>query len=147
MKWGQEEISSHEISNNVLDLTIDTLEEGTTYYIALYALTSFGLTRSEVTSFMTLGTHNIGLNDIKDKDSFISIYPNPSSDIINIKINNLNKDQSQLLIVSDIKGRVIDKKQIHTASTTYDISKYAKGVYTITLISDGVKHTKKLIVK
>lgn len=147
MKWGQEEISSHEISNNVLDLTIDTLEEGTTYYIALYALTSFGLTRSEVTSFMTLGTHNIGLNDIKDKDSFISIYPNPSSDIINIKINNLNNDHSQLLIVSDIKGRVIDKKQIHTASTTYDISKYAKGVYTITLISDGVKHTKKLIVK
>lgn len=147
MKWGQEEVSSFEISNNVLDITIDTLEEGTTYYIALYALTSYGLNRSEVASFMTLGTHNIGLNDIENKDTFISIYPNPSSDIINITTNNLNNDKSQVMIVSDIKGRVIDKKQILTSSITYDISKFSKGVYTITLISDDVKHTRKLIVK
>ncbi|MFA6805885.1 MAG: T9SS type A sorting domain-containing protein [Bacteroidales bacterium] len=146
-KWGQDEFVSHTLTNNLLDIIIDTLEEGTTYYVALYALTSYGIIKNETTSFVTLGTHNIGLNNIENQDSFISIYPNPSSDIINIKINNLNTNGNTFIIISDIKGRIIDKKQIYTTSITYDISEFSKGIYTISLISNDGKHTRKLIVK
>ncbi|MDD2191933.1 MAG: T9SS type A sorting domain-containing protein [Bacteroidales bacterium] len=146
-KWGQEEFLSHSISNNVLDLRIDTLEEGTTYYVEMYALTKYGVIKSETSSFMTLGTHSIGLNEIEKEDSFISIYPNPSSDIINIKLNNINNNDNLFFIISDIKGRVIDKRQIYTSSITYDISDFSKGIYTITIISNDIKQTKKLIIK
>lgn len=146
-RWGQEDYISHPISNNVLDITIDTLEEGTTYYVEIFAFTSSGINRSATNSFRTLGTHNIGFIENESDDRIFSIFPNPSNSIINIRIKEFNKKDSIMLMISDIKGKIIDQKQIYASTTTYDVSEFAKGIYTITLISNNAKHTKKLIVK
>jgi hypothetical protein len=51
------------------------------------------------------------------------------------------------MIISDIQGRKLCEEQLKNASTTYNVCSLAKGVYTITFLSDSIKQTRKLIVK
>ena len=69
----------------------------------------------------------------------IFIYPNPTSDIVNIEGN-----YSQLkVVVYDILGKQVMNKSI---TNSIDISQLEKGVYILKL-SDGVKLTTKRIIK
>ena len=69
----------------------------------------------------------------------ISIYPNPTSDIVYIDGN-----YSQLkVVVYDILGKASNEKSI---TNSIDISQLEKGVYILQL-SDGVKLTTQRIIK
>ena len=69
----------------------------------------------------------------------ISIYPNPTSDIVYIEGN-----YSQLkVVVYDILGKQVMNKSI---TNSIDISQLEKGVYILQL-SDGVKLTTQRIIK
>lgn len=147
-KWGEENFTSYNLNNNNnLNITIDTLLEGTTYYVALLALTINGVEMGEISTIKTLGTHNIGLNDIDKNNINISLFPNPANDIITIDFDGSSEYGKINMIISDIQGRNIETKQITNNQTTYNISHLAKGVYTITFTSDIIKQTRKLIVK
>jgi len=69
----------------------------------------------------------------------VSIYPNPTSDIVNIEGN-----YSQLkVVVYDILGKQVIKESI---TNSIDISQLEKGVYILQL-SDGAKLTTQRIIK
>lgn len=82
----------------------------------------------------------LGVNEIRNAKN-ISIYPNPTSDKINIETDFDHFDVS----VYDVLGKLVFEKKINTSDTNFNIDEFAKGVYTIKLQSDGVSIIKKVI--
>ena len=71
----------------------------------------------------------------------ISVYPNPSKEIINININTINIDE---VIVLNSKGSEVIRKK--TDYNKIDISKLTSGIYFLRIKSKkGVFTTKKII--
>lgn len=80
------------------------------------------ITNDAVTTFETiLGSETF----IKDKS--ITIYPNPSKDIVNI----ITKEDIQGIEVYDIQGRLLQTLQIKTSSAQIDLSGRQSGIYLI----------------
>ena len=69
----------------------------------------------------------------------IRIYPNPTSDIININCS----DKMLSLALYDASGRLLQNKAIDGFDTKIDISEYAKGIYILKIRkSSGIKNEK-----
>ena len=85
----------------------------------------------------TLSTEEFSTSDIL-------IYPNPSNDIFNIKLQNVSEfDYS----VTDITGKVI-MKELNISNTNFrlDMSALSTGMYFLKIDSEGRSMTKKLIL-
>jgi hypothetical protein len=88
-------------------------------------------------------TSTISVNEISEI-STISLYPNPTNDMVNLKVNSKNKNWTLQLM--DQTGRIIlsGKVQDKAAFSTKEIS---SGVYFIRMTSDTNEiHTMKLMV-
>lgn len=83
----------------------------------------------------------LGLDESK---YFISVYPNPAAEILNIQSAvNLSK-----LTLVDPSGAVVYSTEAYTANEMIqiDLSEYASGIYILTAISfDGLTHITKVI--
>jgi hypothetical protein len=86
----------------------------------------------------------LAVNDF-DKDAF-SIYPNPSSDIFNIRRINGNGEEMSLEVY-DIAGKLI-RKHTKITDSNYQLSMVgiAKGVYFMRISIDNKQLVKKLIL-
>lgn len=69
---------------------------------------------------------------INQSNSFI--YPNPCSNIINIKTNEGYKNS--IITISDITGRQITTKLIENTNTKLDISMFERGIYFYSILSN-----------
>jgi photosystem II stability/assembly factor-like uncharacterized protein len=82
-------------------------------------------------------------SEFESNTGIISIYPNPSTDIITVNIT-----QPELIdtkaVLTDITGKQIKEIQINQPITLIDFTNYAKGIYFLKF-SNNV--TKKIIVK
>jgi hypothetical protein len=60
----------------------------------------------------------------------ISVYPNPSNDVLMVQVNSLLTEDLEISLV-DINGKLIDKKVIFQGSTIayFDVSTLYKGIY------------------
>ncbi|MCD4772082.1 MAG: T9SS type A sorting domain-containing protein [Bacteroidales bacterium] len=79
----------------------------------------------------------------------MNIYPNPSSDFINIELK--NTDSKQLSIsISDMSGRIVFQENVKTISSNYskkiDVSAFAKGNYLLNIKSGNKRNTEKFVV-
>jgi len=72
---------------------------------------------------------NAGLNDMENLA--ISVYPNPSNNVINVKGSDLNKFDNVNL--KDQLGRTIGSWNINGTNASLDISKYETGNYFVVL--------------
>jgi hypothetical protein len=74
----------------------------------------------------------------------IEIYPNPASDILNIR----SEENIDKLIFSDLSGRKILDQQVNAKSLKLDISRCKKGCYLLTIRNEGSSQffTQKLMV-
>ena len=104
---------------------------------------SFGSTDDEGNtsncSFELTVVPELGIEDTPFSKGII-LYPNPSSDKINIVSKNQNITS---ISVVDITGKVlINLKNIDSLQTTIDISSFSKGIYFINL---NEKASKKII--
>ena len=83
----------------------------------------------------------------KDKDeTAFAIYPNPSKGIFNIRVMNA-PDKKFEVEVMDVVGNVVKQFAFSSTQTSFDLSKFAKGVYTVKISSDKKTEFKKLIVQ
>lgn len=144
-KWGDELFTSYPFEGSSFNITLDTLLEGTTYYVGIYALNSQGVIVSQIGQFRTLGLHNVSLSEVDNEKINISIYPNPAVNDVIITIGN-NSDKINM-IVSDVLGRVFDTKLLTKNTLIYNVNKLSRGIYTLTFVGENIKQTKKLIVK
>ena len=76
-------------------------------------------------------------------ESNFSIYPNPATNLINISAN----ESIDLIDIYDIKGSLIFTKSYQKKSTSIDVSDFAKGVYTIKIVSMKNSIVQQLIIE
>lgn len=85
---------------------------------------------------------------IKDFDMLnqIQLYPNPSENVLNISIPELQALDS--LLIYNAIGQLIENKDIvNSSNLSIDISNYSKGVYFIKIIKDNTSKTIRFIKK
>lgn len=90
----------------------------------------------------TTDIKNDSLNDL-----MVTIFPNPTSDQLNIKINgagSLNNNKTNIYLY-DFSGRLLFKKEEVTELTNIDVSGYAAGTYVLHLSSGSTIRDWKII--
>ena len=78
----------------------------------------------------------------------ISVYPNPSSGIFTLELNNIIEKNTILTIVNSV-GKVILSEKLEIGERTKDInlSEFSKGIYFLEIETENRIINKKLIVK
>ena len=77
--------------------------------------------------------------------------PNPASNVTTFNFD-LSQSRSVQFEIRDLSGRVITRLEKGTLgagahTVTYDVSTLSSGLYTYTLIADGVSITKKMVIR
>ncbi|WP_264548163.1 T9SS type A sorting domain-containing protein [Flavobacterium sp. N2820] len=93
------------------------------------------LTNDANTTFQVLS------NSIPTKDVAISLYPNPTSSLVNIKAENTIKSTE----LYDVQGRLIQINKEDSNEVVLDISSYNSGIYFIKVTTDVGSQIKKIV--
>ena len=85
------------------------------------------------------------LNSLDYELQQISIYPNPSSDIFNIRMNNIPDFK---IYIRDLTAKLLYKDYVNYGISNYkiDMTKFSKGVYILEIESNSKRITKKIIL-
>jgi len=99
----------------------------------------------------------VNLDDIRweanlKTDSFntsqFSFYPNPASEVINIRLENTMENLESIVLYDMIGKSVLKTVNIDSNQSTIDVSALAKGMYLVEITTaNQLKMTKKLMVK
>lgn len=89
------------------------------------------------TTFQALSVPENNLNQA------IKIYPNPTSDVVNIKADSTIRS----IQVYDVQGRILISKILSEENASVDLSSYSSGIYYLKINSDNGSKTEKLIKK
>lgn len=84
-----------------------------------------------------------GQQDINPTIEDILVYPNPASNLVVIEIEQSNTAE---LILSDLSGKTILKKQLSEPRSEIDVSSFSKGLYFVSIHTSEKVYTKKLVV-
>lgn len=88
----------------------------------------------------------VGVADISRTGESLFLYPNPSSNYINIVMP--DNSITNLLTIRDLHGRIVKKSMVNNELYTMDVSGFDPGVYLITLEStDSVSHARFVVTK
>jgi len=85
---------------------------------------------------------NETLNTVENADLINTMYPNPTSGIINISLD-INNVYS--IRVFDILGNIVTSQTVNTPFTSIDISNFSNGIYNISIEAKNGKQTQKII--
>ena len=85
---------------------------------------------------------------IIDKETKLTLYPNPASDILNFEIENYDLNERLTVEISDIKGRIVKSFELTSKNTNnIDISDLKNGIYTISIrLNNGEKLIEKISI-
>ena len=92
-------------------------------------------------------THKLAINNNSAND-FVKIYPNPTSGIINLEIENLNNNSISVEIF-DILGNKVYYKNFENYINfveSIDLSSQSKGIYLVKININGTEKINKLIL-
>lgn len=89
-----------------------------------------------------LGITNLGISN--DENSFISIYPNPTKDFVQIQW----KEKPESIKVYNSSGQFIKlEEKISSNPFTLNVQNLSKGVYFITVTTKNYTYSQKLIIE
>jgi hypothetical protein len=89
--------------------------------------------------------NNIAINEFYPEE--ISVVPNPTTDILNIKISDKNIAQKVELVLMNIQGEIIDKLILYEHNKSISLAKYSKGIYFLKLSTINNVFTFKIILE
>ena len=77
------------------------------------------------------------------------MYPNPTSQLININLPDRILQQNVEVSIYDINGRIIstDVQRIQSTTYTVDVGAFLTGVYLIRIVKDDEKWSQMFIKK
>ena len=80
----------------------------------------------------------------------MSVFPNPAANDVTIELS--EKVKTGTMKITNTLGQIVFEEAFTSDGTTkttkhIDITNYAKGVYSVSIESDGNRSTKKLVVK
>ena len=88
---------------------------------------------------------NVGINDIDSKIQ-ANIYPNPTSEYIIIEMNELLKEKA-IITLEDLQGKKVLQVATDATASSINVSTFAKGVYVLTISSEGRMFKKNIIIQ
>lgn len=94
-----------------------------------------------ITMFGTIHVRVLGIEDEEDKK--LSIFPNPVFNQLTIS----SPIQIDKINITNILGKQILKRSIHSKQINIDMSNYRNGMYFIQIESDAKKNTFRIIKK
>jgi hypothetical protein len=106
------------------------------YFLKIVSTTPTNTNYQTPYNFVISTTLGISNNDINK----VTFYPNPVKDILYLD----NSAASKATIYS-LLGQQLEVKDIQSSSSSIDMSKYAKGIYLITLENENQTQTIKVI--
>ncbi|MFZ4411700.1 MAG: T9SS type A sorting domain-containing protein [Bacteroidales bacterium] len=133
-----------------LNLQLGTPTGGTEKYVAENPIDSTEHQRGFLT-YVSDTTINIivNTNDFKEKENYISVFPNPSNGIYTLNLYSTGMNTENYYTIYSIMGNLIFKKKINNftdaKSENIDLTSLPKGIYFIEINLNGVSSTKKLI--
>ncbi len=75
-----------------------------------------------------------------------SVFPNPTSGIVNVSLNNGISDNAEI-VVTDINGKVVFSETLDDEKVSFDLSGNAKGLYFVKISSGGRNFSEKIVLK
>jgi hypothetical protein len=126
--------------NNEVTVSWNNDFEGTAY-ISVAAANECGEGEYSETLAVEVENALVGIPDNGNTGFTVSIYPNPATDILNIKITGINEGEVELKIV-DVVG-----KEQRLGSRLINLESFQPGMYFLVAESQGYRVIQKLIIK
>jgi hypothetical protein len=74
----------------------------------------------------------------------LSVYPNPSTGIVNISAENLN--EAAMYYVYNAMGQMVVSGEMTSETASVDLSAQASGMYLLKVVSNGAVQTKQVVI-
>jgi hypothetical protein len=87
----------------------------------------------------------LSVNDQLENNSFFNLFPNPSSDLLNIQLDAENNSGKNILSIYEVTGKKVLEKVLSSTSNVIDVSKLTSGYYLIQLNSNSRIYSKKFV--
>ena len=87
---------------------------------------------------------NTGINSIQNQLTF-AIYPNPSAGVFDLQL--IQNKEKAFYTLTDVSGKIYMQKWMTQATEKIDVTTLAKGVYFVTVVSEGVSATKIITIQ
>jgi hypothetical protein len=98
------------------------------------------LTRLDSTGCLVVGTENVA----QQQSQQIKVYPNPTSNILNIQYTDFEKKQ---LSITNVLGRIEKTLALQNENTSINMADFANGIYYLTLYDENKPiYTTKFVV-
>lgn len=146
--WG---VSYREEGSSTWDTLVTTthpfsiggLQENTTYQCYVVNYCEYGISLNSDT--ITVTTTDVGIADF---DRYVKVWPNPTSDVINVECT-INNIQVGAVEVVDIYGKVVVVETLPETSlqTRINVSGLASGMYFVRVATDAGTVTKTFVKK
>lgn len=89
----------------------------------------------------------VGISEVTNNSkAVVTYYPNPSSDLITVKIENINSTNFNLTIYN-IMGKIVKSEKINTNQKQINITDLSNGIYTVEIKAEGWSEKQKLIIQ
>lgn len=87
-----------------------------------------------------------GITETLDEDgnATLSIYPNPTHDILTVAVNGLNDNSASVSIVT-VSGGVVLSREMSDGRHDFDLSNMSPGIYTLLFSSPNITKSWKII--
>lgn len=86
----------------------------------------------------------VGIEE-ESKKVMVDVYPNPTSEILNIELQESNKIYE--VEITDINGQVVYKSEIGNQKSEVSVSGYANGIYLLTLENEEQRTSLKIVIQ
>lgn len=87
----------------------------------------------------------VGINEPVAQTEFISAYPNPANDLVNVRVNRTNNDAMTIELM-DVTGKTVYQSGNVGINNYFDMSKYEAGVYIVKVTgTDGQSHYTRIV--
>ncbi len=127
--------------------SINQITDGESYIVGGYSTSNNG----DVTGNHGLYDYWIAVlsseldTTIFKQETTLQLSPNPTKENIMIQLDYYTP--SQEILITDIHGKTIKNQKLDGLTTTINVSSFEKGIYLLTLFSEGNKTTQKFIVE
>ena len=93
-------------------------------------------------------TSNIINSNENTQEQFVSIYPNPATDFVNIELNNTSGNEKTSISIVDLSGKIVyNEETVDVSHLIIATNSFGKGMYIVNIKNDSKIVNTKLIVK